>query len=125
MSTMSNNKTYVVETAKSGRSTCRRCKLKIDSGDLRFGCISDPETTEYSMTFWYHVDCASGGSLQSAINKYGSLESIPGVKDCDALEQVQKALEKVSPARERSAGRATTFVFSNLRPPQTSHSPRA
>lgn len=50
----------VIETARSGRSSCRRCGTIIDAGTLRFGAVdprrSQPGKPSYR---WYHLVCAT------------------------------------------------------------------
>ena len=41
--------TYCVEYAKSGRSTCKGCKSKIDLGEIRIGTIT-PGPGDYDLT---------------------------------------------------------------------------
>lgn len=47
---------YSVEPAKSGRSTCKVCKAKIDQGILRIGTSTDG-AGDYMMTSWRHLEC--------------------------------------------------------------------
>ena len=47
---------YCVEYAKSGRSTCKVCKAKIDQGVIRIG-TEMPGPGDYMMTSWRHLEC--------------------------------------------------------------------
>ncbi|XP_071730109.1 polynucleotide 3'-phosphatase ZDP [Rutidosis leptorrhynchoides] len=50
------NEKIVVEYAKSGRSSCKKCPEKIESKSIRLGYSSwDPRGFEN--TKWYHLDC--------------------------------------------------------------------
>jgi len=54
--TMSYEKSYSIEKARSGRSTCKKCKSKIEKDILRIGITTDhPEFGE--TTKWEHVEC--------------------------------------------------------------------
>lgn len=55
---MADNK-YVIESASTGRSSCKGCKQKIDKGVLRIGKISaNPFGDDGdSMKVWYHAAC--------------------------------------------------------------------
>jgi len=43
------------EYAKSNRSSCKACKVKIDKDELRLGLINDDD--HMSTKYYYHVDC--------------------------------------------------------------------
>ena len=49
--------TYCIETAKSGRSTCKTCKEKIAKDELRIGKESPGPSDGFAMTSWYHAKC--------------------------------------------------------------------
>ncbi|HEX7082299.1 MAG TPA: PARP-type zinc finger-containing protein [Gammaproteobacteria bacterium] len=73
---------HVIETAKTGRSKCRGCDLKIEKGEARFGervpnAFGDGETT-----LWFHLRCAAYKRPEPL------LETLPGaaVEDADALK---------------------------------------
>ena len=51
---------FSVEAAKSNRSTCKGCGLKIDKGEVRIGCELedlDGEFGGHAITQWRHVQC--------------------------------------------------------------------
>lgn len=51
---------FSVEAAKSNRSTCKGCGLKIDKGEVRIGCELedlDGEFGGHAITQWRHVHC--------------------------------------------------------------------
>ncbi len=49
----------VIETSKSGRASCRKCKNKIEKGALRFGVESDMQYGEEPSYRWYHLECGA------------------------------------------------------------------
>ena len=53
---MSISTAYCVEYAKSNRSTCKGCKLKIDKDVLRIGTTVSG-LGDYDMTSWRHLEC--------------------------------------------------------------------
>ncbi|CAE6927135.1 PARP1 [Symbiodinium natans] len=50
---------YVVDYAKSGRSSCKefRCKQKIDAGELRIGIEAPEDDHRGTQLGWYHPAC--------------------------------------------------------------------
>ena len=48
--------TWPAELAKSGRSSCKKCKGAIEKGALRVGKQFDDEAG-HARTMWYHVGC--------------------------------------------------------------------
>lgn len=51
--------TDVIETAKSGRSSCRGCGTKIPRGELRFGESLPNPYAEGEAQVWFHLICAA------------------------------------------------------------------
>lgn len=51
----------VIESAKSGRASCRTCRKKIDKGSLRFGEAAENQfDPDGGMTLrWHHLECAA------------------------------------------------------------------
>jgi len=52
--------TYHIENAKSGRSSCKKCKEKISKGELRIG-VTSPGPGDFEVTSWYHPSCYTIG----------------------------------------------------------------
>jgi len=65
---------YSVEYAKSGKSTCKQCKGKIDSGALRIGLERD--LGDHSQTAWHHPTCLPASNALRTL----ALRKIPGFK---------------------------------------------
>jgi hypothetical protein len=51
----SSSSLYSQQPAKSGRSSCKKCKTKIAAGDLRIG--THVERDDHEMTSWNHLEC--------------------------------------------------------------------
>ena len=84
---------HTIEVAKSGRSTCRGCREKIEKDVLRFG-EETPNmfSEEGGTTFrWWHLACAAEkGKLANEVRD--ALKSFPGpVPDRDELERIIQA----------------------------------
>src|SRR5690242_19207541 len=47
----------MIETATTGRSSCKHCKKAIAKGELRWG-EEVPGNFDGMMTFWHHLPCA-------------------------------------------------------------------
>ena len=79
---------YVVEHAKSGRASCRKCKEKILKGAVRVGAISD--VGDYEMTRWFHVGCMNYKRAKPKIdldNFESVLEGIDGLESDAARDE--------------------------------------
>lgn len=51
---------HMIESAKSGRASCRSCKQTIAKGDLRFGEEVPNQFAAGEMTYsWHHLPCAA------------------------------------------------------------------
>ena len=46
---------YVIEYSKSGRASCKRCKLKLEKDSLRVGKVVDMNGNESKS--WWHPEC--------------------------------------------------------------------
>lgn len=85
-------KDFGVECAKSGRSTCAGCHLKISKDEVRIKKVS--HDTEIGMKFggqaiWHHVECFA--QLRSQLGWFESAEKLPGFK---SLSKEDKAIAK-------------------------------
>ena len=105
---------HTIEVAKSGRSTCRGCREKIEKDVLRFG-EETPNmfSEEGGTTFrWWHLACAAEkGKLANEVRD--ALKSFPGeVPDRDKLDAIIAAhLHADYPYAERAPnGRAKCRV---------------
>jgi hypothetical protein len=106
---------HTIEVAKSGRSTCRGCRKKIEKDVLRFGeevpnMFSEEGGTAYR---WWHLECAAKGKLanelRDALKGFGG--EVPGRHELDAL--IAQHLHADFPYAERAPnGRAHCRVCS-------------
>lgn len=55
----------VIEPAKTGRSSCNKCKEKILKGELRFGKEYPLDSSGHMGVRWYHLKCGA------AVEPYG------------------------------------------------------
>ena len=101
---------HTIEVAKSGRSTCRGCREKIEKGVLRFGEeVPNMFSEEGGTTFrWWHLECAvTKGKLANQVRD--TLKTYPGeVPDRAKLDAlIQENLHADFPYAERAPnGRA-------------------
>lgn len=65
----------VVEYAKSGRSSCKKCSAAITKDAVRVGTVSR-DSRGFDMTKWHHLGCFSFSLLNSveAISGFSSLK---------------------------------------------------
>jgi len=99
---------HTIEIAKSGRATCRSCRVAIAKGELRFGeetpnSFGDAGDTTFR---WHHVKCAAQklpDELRTALAAYEG-----EVPDRDELEKLMTEAEAKKPPPFPYADRAPT-----------------
>ncbi|MEO6223039.1 MAG: PARP-type zinc finger-containing protein [Vicinamibacterales bacterium] len=104
---------HIIESAPSGRATCRGCSGKIPAGALRFGeRLPNPYGDEGAeMTHWFHLLCAAYRRPEPLLETLASTEA--PIPDVDQLRQqaqpgvTHRRLPRVSTAGRASSGRAT------------------
>ena len=81
---------FIVELARSGRSSCTRCKTNIGKGALRVGQTkTTPESSMYGRTFWRHLSCVNDGIINSVKERLVSITAADGWAE---LRKSDKAL---------------------------------
>ena len=77
---------YLVEPAKSGRSTCKgNCKNLIAKDRLRFGSISQHN----GYCYWRCLNCVTPAQLRNVENSVGSLQNVDGFDGLTTSQQNQ------------------------------------
>lgn len=77
---------YLVEPAKSGRSTCKgKCKNLIAKDRLRFGSISQHN----GYCYWRCLNCVTPAQLRNVENSVGSLQNVDGFDGLTTSQQNQ------------------------------------
>ena len=71
---------YCIEPAKSNRSACKACSIKIDKGQLRVG-TSVPGPGDYDMTSWRHLAC------QKRLTKLSGPSELKGFSELGAAQK--------------------------------------
>ena len=56
----------ITDYAKSGRSTCKACHIKIPQGALRLGL--EQEVQDWTQVKWYCAACFPGGKIMLTAN---------------------------------------------------------
>lgn len=95
---------HVIEQAKSGRASCRKCREKIAKDELRFGhetVFQDASTFQ-----WYHLRCAA----EKVANDFGKT-----LRDCDEEIPDRAELEALA-AANRKKQKPTTFPYAESAP---------
>lgn len=96
-----------IESAKTGRSKCRKCREGIAKDELRLGIISYQFDTDGSWT-WYHLPCGAGlnpESFETAVTEFDG--EIPGIEELRAAAKVaarKNLMPRIEPA---PSGRAS------------------
>lgn len=72
--------TYCIEPAKSNRSACKSCSIKIDKGQLRVG-TSVPGPGDYEITSWRHLAC------QKRLPQLSGPSELKGFSELDASQK--------------------------------------
>ncbi|MHA2250988.1 MAG: hypothetical protein ACXAD7_11535 [Candidatus Kariarchaeaceae archaeon] len=82
-----------IELAKSGRSSCRSCKQKIEKDDPRLGVEIEMTRGENTFTAkqWHHLDCAIDKLPEEVI-----IADIETVLPDDYLDKLEKLKEKLN-----------------------------
>lgn len=85
---------YLVEPAKSGRSTCKASKLPIEKGELRFGSFVD--MGGHGSYHWRKLDYISEKQVANLEKKMGGITNIGGYAALTGKQQkmLEKACEK-------------------------------
>jgi hypothetical protein len=98
---------HIIETAKSGRASCRTCKKPIAKGELRLGEEVANQFAAGEMTHvWHHLECA-------AKKKPGPLKA---ALESTAVEVPNKAeLEKIM-AESAKTEKPSTFPYAERAP---------
>jgi len=91
---------YLVEPAKSGRSTCKASKLPIEKGELRFGSFVD--MGGHGSYHWRKLDYITDKQVANFEKKVGDLKKIGGY---DALKPAQQ--KKLAQAFEKAKKKGT------------------
>jgi bifunctional polynucleotide phosphatase/kinase len=76
---------YMVEYAKSNRSTCRVCGKKIEKGEVRIGITQMDEDIGHEITKWRHLKCAQ--SLFQEENKISDVNTLGQFKTLKKEDQ--------------------------------------
>ena len=63
---------HYIEPAKSGRASCRKCKEKIEKGELRFGHAVDSGFSDEPSFQWYHLACAAEIAWNQGLDLYAA-----------------------------------------------------
>ena len=108
---------HMIESAKSGRASCRVCRKKIEKGELRFGEEApnafDPDGG--SSYFWHHLACAAQkkpNELKQALAAFTG--EIPNRAEIDALLQAAPPdfpyAERAPTGRSKCLACGTAFI---------------
>ena len=108
---------YLAEIAKSGRSTCKKCKAKIEDRTLRIGSAFD--NGERLMTSWYHPAC---WPVPKALKSLDELENWQQLSDEHKAIVVARAPNRAPTAIGASsatadAGSACSTIASSVTTP--------
>lgn len=95
-----------IESAKTGRSKCRKCREGIAKEELRFGIISYQFDTDGSWT-WYHLPCGAAlnpESFEAAVVEYGA--EIPDIDELRATAKIAARKNLMPRIEAAPSGRA-------------------
>lgn len=92
--------TYNAEPAKSGRSSCKKCKEKIEKDELRIG-TNRTTADDIVMTSWVHAKCFT-------LPKKSSVETFLSELDMTSLsasqkEEIEQIISNLTPGGKRKA----------------------
>lgn len=94
---------FMVEYAKSSRSTCLKCQKKIEKDSVRLGKLDFAAETTWTngpVPRWYHVDCFA--ESQEKLKFFGYVEKIKSFKELEKDDQkmLSKKVKFIHPPEE-------------------------
>lgn len=96
---------YLIELARSNRSTCKGCKKKIEKDMPRIGFLLEgPYGTGY---LWHHLECLAKKDFAKVEEAYAGDYTKPGV-ELPPLETLRKEAEKA--AEKKAEKQLAPFV---------------
>lgn len=111
-----------IEPAKSARSACKTCRVKIEKGEVRVGVTTT--IGDYDQTAWIHVACFAKGKHAASkdledIDGYNSLssaEKAAAKKDFAAASKTSKGGAAAKKAAKGKKGAAAASSSSESEP---------
>lgn len=98
---------HIIEAAKSGRASCRKCKEKIAKAELRFGLEVANDFAEGETTYrWFHLACAAKGQ---------PIELALALAETD-VEVPERAELEAACAENRKKVKPSTFPYGEKAP---------
>ena len=67
---------FRAEYAKSGRAACKKCKEKIDKGELRLAVMVQSPMFDGKVPHWYHPKCFFGRARPKAVGDISHFDSL-------------------------------------------------
>ncbi|KAL3508769.1 hypothetical protein ACH5RR_028170 [Cinchona calisaya] len=111
-SSSSSSAKMIVEYAKSGRSSCKKCAKPIPASALRLGLVTR-DARGFDMTKWHHLHClpfsSDSGASPEAIKGFSSLKSSDQEELKKLMKESTKALDKVSDGDKDSSTETKGF----------------
>jgi len=92
---------YSVEYAKSNRSTCKGCKVKIDKDTLRIG-VSVEGDGDYMMTSWRHLACIMKPNALGSLDYLAGYGSLRPVDAALVRDWFDKKMDVVAAAKRQA-----------------------
>jgi len=98
-----NDKRSVIEAAKSGRSSCRICRNKIEKETIRVGIPAEftlPDGRTVSSFRYYHPTCVPYDKIKVVLDTLNTVNSL----EKKARDKIKKELEALQEKGERTDG---------------------
>ena len=96
----------LIETAKTGRSKCRKCRSKIEKAELRFGILSFQFDSDGSW-MWHHLACGVGVDAEAFNAAVGAFEGeIPNLEELRAAAEEAAKKNRYPRVEAAPSGRA-------------------
>eukprot|EP00957_Ditylum_brightwellii_P085956 6539573-Ditylum_brightwellii.AAC.1 len=109
---MSGETIYKLENAKSGRSYCKKCKIKILKNEIRLGVETDGPS--FKLQSWYHPTCFTlprklakekgGMTARQFVEELLEDYTVDGICSNDTEMIVRQIEEKVSATKKEKGG---------------------
>lgn len=97
---------FLVEYAKSSRSTCKRCEEKIPKDTVRLGKLDyDAETPNNAgpVPRWYHLECFI--QARDRLEFFGEIKKVKGFNDLekDDRKMLKEAIKPIKPPEDETS----------------------
>lgn len=91
-----NEKSFFIDCAKQGRATCKKCKQKCQTGEIRIAKLAPNPFGSGKMKNWHHVDCIFEQFLKQKVTTK-RIECLDDLDGCNTISEEDRnmLIEKI------------------------------